>query len=91
MIRQHPLSCKIIPAIASFSLVLLHLNQGPHRVLACKLLDMTMWVILGAVGHILQVAPWPYVLVHFFQGFGIFRQLLEIGAAIWALFCVSVR
>jgi len=90
MIRQHPLSYKIIPAIASVSVVLLHLNQVPHRVLACKVLDMTMWVILDAVGRILQVAPWPYMLVHFFQDFAIFRQLLEIGAAIWALFCVSV-
>ena len=93
MIGQYPysLTCKIITAIAWFSIVPLHLTFSPNAALACKLLNMTVWAVFDIVLRILQFAPRPYELVYFLQDFGICRQLLEIGARSWALFCVSVN
>jgi hypothetical protein len=69
----------------------LHLTFSPNAALACKLLNMTVWAVFDIVLRIPQFAAWPYELVYFLQDFGICRQLLEIGARSWALFCVSVN
>ena len=76
-------------AIMEFVLATLFCKLDGATAQGCNLLDKTAWAALEVLRPVIVLADWQAVLVYLCEGLRLLQHLLQIGASIWPLLCVT--